>query len=178
MAIVYGIIKQHNGYINVYSEPENGTTFRIYLPVINKEMGSDQEIAVQALPKMGTETILLAEDDAAVRELEASILRKFGYEVILAEDGQDAVEKFVENQTKIRLILMDMIMPNKNGKQAFDEIRLLQPNIKVIFVSGYSGDIVRSRGEIDEDAELIMKPVNATELLNKVRNTIDKAEYF
>lgn len=178
MAIVYGIIKQHNGYINVYSEPGNGTTFRIYLPVISRKMVSEREIAVQALPKTGTETILLAEDDPGVRNLMASILGKFGYEVILAEDGRDAVEKFVENQTKIQLLLMDMIMPHKNGKQAFDEIRLLQPDIKVIFVSGYSADIVRSRGEIDADAELIMKPVNAAELLNKVRNTIDKAEYF
>jgi len=174
MAIVYGIIKQHNGYINVYSEPGRGTTFRIYLPVIGKEMVSDREIAAQTTPKMGTETILVAEDDPAVRNLMASILGKFGYEVILAEDGQDAVEKFAENQTKILLILMDMIMPNKNGKQAFDEIKLLQPDIKVIFVSGYSADIVRSRGEIDEDAELIMKPVNAAELLNAVRNTLDR----
>ncbi len=176
MAIVYGIIKQHNGYINVYSEPGNGTTFRIYLPVIAGEMVSDREIAVQAHPKTGTETILVAEDDPAVRELEASILGKFGYEVILAEDGRDAVEKFAENQAKIRLILMDMIMPNKNGKQAYDDIRLLQPDIKVIFVSGYSTDIVRSRGEIDEGADLIMKPVNASELLNAVRNTLDRAE--
>jgi CheY-like chemotaxis protein len=141
-------------------------------------MISDPEIAVQALPRMGTETILVAEDDPAVRKLEASILRKFGYEVILAEDGRDAVEKFAENQTKIQLILMDMIMPNKNGKQVYDEIRLLQPDIKVVFVSGYSADIVRSRGEIDADAELIIKPVNAAELLNTVRNSLDRAENY
>jgi polar amino acid transport system substrate-binding protein len=175
MAIVYGIIKQHNGYINVYSEPGIGTTFRIYLPFTSEEMFSDQEITVQALPKMGTETILVAEDDPAVREIEASILRKFGYEVILAEDGQDAVKKFTENQTKIQIILMDMIMPHKNGKQALDEIRLLNPDVKVVFVSGYSADIVRSRGEIDENAELIMKPVNSSELLNTVRNMLDRA---
>jgi two-component system, cell cycle sensor histidine kinase and response regulator CckA len=175
MAIVYGIIKQHNGYINVYSEPGIGTTFRIYLPFTSEEMFSDQEITVQALPKMGTETILVAEDDPAVREIEASILRKFGYEVILAEDGQDAVKKFTDNQTKIQIILMDMIMPHKNGKQALDEIRLLNPDVKVVFVSGYSADIVRSRGEIDENAELIMKPVNSSELLNTVRNMLDRA---
>ena len=174
MAIVYGIIKQHNGYINVYSEPGYGTTFRIYLPVISTEMVSEREIAAQALPQMGSGTILVAEDDPSVRELEASILRKFGYEVILAEDGQDAVEKFAENRSRIQLVLMDMIMPNKNGKQAFDEIRRLQPDIRIIFVSGYSADIVRSRGEIDEDADLIMKPVHAAELLSKVEEMFDK----
>ena len=176
MAIVYGIIKQHNGYVNVYSEPGNGTTFRIYLPVISNVMGSDEEITVQELPKMGTETILVAEDDAVVRELEATLLRKFGYKVILAEDGCDAVKKFAENQTKIQLILMDMIMPNMNGKQAFDEIQLLQPDIKIVFVSGYSADIVRSRGQIDAGAELVMKPVNTAELLHTVRKMLDRTK--
>ena len=129
----------------------------------------------QAKPPVSKLKILVAEDDPAVREIEASILRKFGYEVILAEDGQDAVKKFAENQTKIQIILMDMIMPHKNGKQALDEIRMLKPDIKVVFVSGYSADIVRSRGEIDENAELIMKPVNSSELLNTVRNMLDRA---
>jgi two-component system, cell cycle sensor histidine kinase and response regulator CckA len=176
MAIVYGIIKQHNGHINVYSEPGYGTTFRIYLPVTGKEKVSDEGTVVQALPRMGTETILVAEDDVTVRELEASVLRKFGYEVILAEDGRDAVEKFARNRTKIELVLMDMIMPNKNGKQAFDEIRMMRPDIRAVFVSGYSADIVRSRGDFDENAELIMKPVNATELLSKVRQMLDKPD--
>jgi PAS domain S-box-containing protein len=176
MAIVYGIIKQHNGYINVYSEPEKGTTYRIYLPVTSRDAASEAEFAVHATPQKGTETILVAEDDPAVREFEAAILKKFGYEVILAEDGCDAVRKYAENQSTIQLVLMDMIMPNKNGKQAYDEIRLLQPDIKVIFVTGYSADIVRSRGEIDEDVELVMKPINASELLNKIRSTLDKTE--
>ena len=101
MAIVYGIIKQHNGYINVYSEPGLGTTFRIYFPVAGNETAAEEGIAVQAMPEMGTGTILVAEDDAAVRELEATILSRFGYEVILAEDGRDAVEKFARNRTKI-----------------------------------------------------------------------------
>ncbi len=176
MAIVYGIIKQHNGYINVYSEPEKGTTYRIYLPVTSRDAASEAEFAVHATPQKGTETILVAEDDPAVREFEAAILKKFGYEVILAEDGCDAVRKYAENQSTIQLVLMDMIMPNKNGKQSYDEIRLLQPDIKVIFVTGYSADIVRSRGEIDEDVELVMKPINASELLNKIRSTLDKTE--
>jgi PAS domain S-box-containing protein len=176
MAIVYGIIKQHNGYINVYSEPEKGTTYRIYLPVTSRDAASEAEFAVHATPQKGTETILVAEDDPAVREFEAAILKKFGYEVILAEDGCDAVRKYAENQSTIQLVLMDMIMPNKNGKQAYDEIRLLQPDIKVIFVTGYSADIVRSRGEIDEDVELVMKPINASDLLNKIRSTLDKTE--
>ena len=175
MAIVYGIIKQHNGYINVYSEPENGTIFKIYLPIVSIGNTSEAALGTHQPPMMGSETILVAEDDPAVLEIEATILKKFGYEVIPAEDGSDAVRKYAENQSKIQLVLMDMIMPNKNGKQAFDEIRRLQPDAKVIFVSGYSADIVRSRGEIDEDIELIMKPINATELLNKIRASLDRS---
>lgn len=176
MAIVYGIVKQHNGYINVYSEPGVGTTFRIYLPVIGADAVSNENIAAGAMPPQGSGTILIAEDDPAVREMEAAMLRNFGYDVILAADGLDAVRKFSENRSRIQLVIMDMIMPGLNGKQAFDEMRKLQPDARAIFVSGYSADIVRSRGEIDENAELVMKPVQTAELLEKIRNTLNKPQ--
>ena len=174
MAIVYGIIKQHNGYINVYSEPEQGTLFRIYLPVISREQPDEEETAVPVSPQRGTETILVVEDDESVRNLEASILQKFGYQVITAVDGQDGIDKFKENREEIKLVVMDIIMPQKSGKQASDEIRMIQPGIRVLFTSGYPADIVQSRGEIDEGAELVMKPLNASELLAKIRNILDR----
>ncbi len=174
MAIVYGIVQQHKGVIHVDSVPGKGTTFKIYLPIILLETSPKRRAEAHKPPRNGTETILVVEDDPAVRDIEVSILTRFGYSVIEAEDGNDAVLKFAENQSKIHLVLMDMIMPNKNGKQAFDEIRRLQPDIKIIFVSGYSADIVRSRGKFDEDFELLRKPINASDLLHRVRKMLDR----
>ena len=172
MSIVYGIIKQHNGYINVYSEPEKGSTFRLYFPVVNEGPLTSEEVA--ALPIAGgSETILVVEDDPDVRKFEVSILEKFGYTVIVAENGQDAVEKFTANQKTIALVMTDMIMPQKGGKQAYDEIRKLRPDIKALFASGYPAEIVRTRCEISPETEIIMKPVSAPELLRKLREILD-----
>ncbi|WP_026840524.1 PocR ligand-binding domain-containing protein [Citrifermentans bremense] len=175
MAIVYGIIKQHSGIINVYSEPGHGTTFRIYLPVQEAERGgSDPQVVPVQAPIGGSETILLAEDDAEVRKLAVSILSQYGYEVIQAVDGQDVVEKFAANREKIAMILMDMIMPKKNGKVAYDEISLLQPGVKVMYSSGYTADFIQNRGVSEEGIELVMKPVQPMELLRKVREMLDR----
>ncbi|WP_224982989.1 PocR ligand-binding domain-containing protein [Geomonas agri] len=175
MAIVYGIIKQHSGIINVYSELGHGTTFRIYLPLQQPKAGEAdvQDAQVQA-PVGGSETILLAEDDAEVRELVVSILSLYGYQVIQAVDGRDVVEQFAANRDKVALILMDMIMPKKNGKEAYEEISLLQPGVKVLYSSGYTADFIQNRGVSEEGIELIMKPVQPLELLRKVREMLDR----
>lgn len=174
MAIVYGIVKQHHGFINVYSEPQIGTTFRIYIPLIEKELATDDEIVTPAQPKGGTETILVAEDDAEVRALVQEILTGFGYHVISAEDGEDAVEKFAAHSGAVKLVLMDIIMPKKNGKEACCEIRQLNPDVKVLYSSGYTLDIIQSRDVLDEGAELIIKPVQPLELLRKIRELLDR----
>lgn len=174
MAIVYGIVKQHRGFINVYSEPQIGTTFRIYIPLMEHELATDEEIAAPEPPKGGTETILVAEDDAAVRALVQEVLAGFGYTVISAGDGQDAVEKFAAHSAEVRLVLMDIIMPGKNGKEACHEIRQLAPDVKVLYSSGYTLDIIQSRDVLDEGAELIMKPVQPLELLRKIRELLDR----
>ncbi|MBU5612996.1 PocR ligand-binding domain-containing protein [Geomonas azotofigens] len=175
MAIVYGIVKQHNGVINVYSEPGRGTTFRIYLPVEETARKGEGGQAEPVQPVQGgSETILLAEDDAEVRELVVSILSRYGYEVIQAVDGQDVVERFVANRDRIAMILMDMIMPKKNGKEAYDEISSLQPGVKVLYSSGYTADFIQNRGVSEDGIELIMKPVQPMELLRKVREILDR----
>jgi polar amino acid transport system substrate-binding protein len=174
MSIVYGIIKQHNGFINVYSEPGQGTTFRIYLPVYQAEGPvKGAEAAPVILPQGGSETILLAEDDADVRNLMVSVLTKFGYRVIQAVDGEDAVEKFAAHRGSISMIVMDMIMPKKNGKAAYDEICLQSPQVKVLYSSGYTADFIQNRGVSGKEVELIMKPVQPMELLRKVRAMLD-----
>jgi PAS domain S-box-containing protein len=174
MAIVYGIVKQHHGFINVYSEPQIGTTFRIYIPLIEKELATDEEVITLSPPKGGTETILVAEDDTAVRTLVQEILTSFGYVVIPAVDGQDAVEKFRANMDTVKLILMDIIMPKMNGKEACREIRQFNTDVKVLYSSGYTLDIIQNRDVLDEGAELIMKPVQPLELLRKVRELLDR----
>jgi polar amino acid transport system substrate-binding protein len=175
MAIVYGIVKQHNGFINVYSEPDQGTTFRIFMPIYKtNQQVQDDKLVIVSPPQGGTETILLVEDDDGVRVLIESILAGYGYNVIQAVDGQDAVEKFSKNKSSIAMIIMDMIMPKKNGKEAYDAISLLQANVKVLYSSGYTADFIKSRGVSEEGVELIMKPVQPMELLRKIREILDR----
>ena len=173
LSIVYGIIKQHNGFINVYSEPGVGTTFSIYLPLVDADIHSKTDLVDEMLRK-GTETILVADDDAALLELTEKILRQFGYTVIAAVDGVDAVHKFSEHQAGIDLVVLDIIMPKMNGKEAFDEIRKIRPDMKSIFISGYTADIIHDRGMLDESLEFIAKPLRPIDLLHKVREVLDK----
>jgi PAS domain S-box-containing protein len=173
MAIVYGIVCQHNGFINVYSEPGMGTIFRVYLPLAEEKQGDHEEKTGPTAPQGGNETILLAEDDAGVRRLESTVLTQFGYDVIEAEDGQDAVDKFAANRDRIALILMDMIMPKKNGKEAYAEICRLKPGVRILYCSGYTAEFMQSRGVSEEGIDLITKPVQPMELLRKIREKLD-----
>ncbi|MEI6704550.1 MAG: ATP-binding protein, partial [Deltaproteobacteria bacterium] len=174
MAIIYGIVKQHNGFINVYSEPGHGTTFRIYLPMDEKTNGFQATKPEPAPPEGGNETILVAEDDPSVCVLVAKLLERHGYNVILAEDGVEAVEKFMAHQDIIRLVLMDMIMPKKNGMEAYEEISRIKPGVKLLFSSGYPAEFIENRGVSEKAFELIVKPVQPMELLRRVREMLDK----
>jgi len=175
LSMVYGIIKQNNGHIHVSSEPGGGTSFKIWLPSLAKagRIQSAADVPDKSHQK-GTETLLVAEDDADIRAVMELLLVDAGYRVILAVDGQDAVEKFKENREEIRLVLLDMIMPRKSGKEAYDEIRRLEPNVRFLFSSGYVADYIKTRGELAEGAELIFKPVHPTDLLRKVRELLDR----
>ncbi|MBI5142355.1 MAG: PAS domain S-box protein [Nitrospirae bacterium] len=176
LSIIYGIIRQHNGFINVHSEPGRGTTFKIYLPIEQSVIERTTASAVPASPPGGTETILLAEDDDTVRELSRTVLTASGYTVITAMDGEDAISKFTEHKGDIKLVILDMIMPKKTGKQAYDELRSMKPGIRVLFVSGYTADMIHRDGMLIQDIDLISKPVSPTELLKKVRNVLDKGD--
>ncbi|WP_246037985.1 response regulator [Geomonas terrae] len=173
MAIVYGIIQQHKGSIRVSSTPGYGTTFTIELPLLTVETSLGQDQVAPFEPPSGTETILVAEDDPSVRNLVEMVLTKHGYQVILADDGQEVVERFALHQNGIGLVLMDIIMPRKNGIDAFDEIRKVRPDAKVLFTSGYTADFIQSRG-MQEGVELIMKPVQPSELLRRVREVLER----
>ncbi len=172
LSIVYGIIKQHDGYINVYSEPGKGTTFKIYLPLIKAEAEREMPEAMLS-PETGNETLLLAEDDKEVRAFTREILTEFGYVVIEASDGEDAIAKFTENKDRIQLLLLDVIMPKKNGKEAYDEIKRIRPDMRALFMSGYTADVIHKKGIVDEGLNFILKPVSPTVLLKKVRDMLD-----
>ncbi len=173
LAVVYGIIKQHEGAINVYSEQGRGTIFQIYLPLI-AGLENETKSSVAERPTGGTETILLAEDDENVRNLTRAVLEDFGYHVIIAKDGQDAVNKYIESKDRIRLLLFDIIMPKKTGKEAYDAIRTMTPGVKALFLSGYAPDVVRQRVLIDDGMPVINKPISPTELLKQVREALDR----
>jgi CheY-like chemotaxis protein len=171
LAMVYGIVKQHGGHINVYSEPGKGTTFKIYLPLVKTE--EESKPAVPTPVRKGTETVLVAEDDVSVRKLTREVLEKAGYTVIVAEDGEDALHKFIENKDAIRLLVFDVIMPKKNGQEAFREIRKVKPDIKVIFLSGYTTDLLHKDWTMEEGMTFLPKPVSPNELARKVRDVLD-----
>jgi PAS domain S-box-containing protein len=174
LAVVYGIIKQHDGFINVYSEPGKGTTFHMYLPATTSEDRVLCKPTTKTLHKGGTETILVAEDDERLRKLYEIVLTHSGYKVIMAEDGQDAIAKFIENGDRIQLAILDMIMPKKSGKEAYDEILKIRPEIKVIFASGHTADRIGKDGLIMNNINLITKPASPKDLLKMVREVLDR----
>jgi PAS domain S-box-containing protein len=175
LSIVYGIIKQHNGYISVYSMPGKGTTFSIYLPMVAMmHAGVEENKELLEEIKGGSETILIAEDNNEVRKLTNEILTDKGYTVIEAVDGDEAVWKFMEHKDEIDLLLLDVVMPKKNGKETYEEIQKIRPNIKVIFSSGYTRDVVLNKGIHNRSANFISKPIMPDHLLKKVRQVLDK----
>lgn len=173
LSIIYGIIKQHGGYVSVNSEPGKGTTFNTYIPVTTSKVEEPAPKDFIA-PMGGLETILLAEDDDDVRNFTNMILEEFGYTVIKAVDGEEAVKKFIKNKDNIDLLLFDLVMPKKNGKDAYEEIKKLKPDIKALFASGYASDFIHKKEIIEQGLNFISKPVPPREMLKKVREVLDK----
>jgi two-component system cell cycle sensor histidine kinase/response regulator CckA len=174
LAIVYGIVKQHNGYINVYSEPRRGTTFKIYLPAFKTDAKPIQPAGPPAPPKRGTETVLLAEDDTILRNLARAVLEGHGYIVIEAVDGQEAIDKLRLYQDRIQLLIVDVVMPKKNGKEVYEEAQRITPGLKALFASGYPADIIQKKGILEEGIKFVSKPIAPVDLLRKVRDVLDE----
>jgi signal transduction histidine kinase len=173
LSMVYGIVKQHNGIIEMDTGTEQGTTFSIYLPLVELAL-KEQPSSAKALQKGNLETILVAEDDATVMGFLKRLLETNGYNVITATNGEDAVKEFSNNSADISLVLLDVIMPKKNGKEAFDEIVRIKPDIKAIFISGYTNDVIDWKCTLTEDVYLIQKPVQPSLLLTKLREALEK----
>lgn len=170
----YSIIKDHDGFIDVTSSLDKGTVFKIYLPIAdNREVVREKkEESLKDLPQ-GSGTILVADDDIFVRGFLKELLTEFGYNVILATNGADAVKKFEENMDKIDLLLIDIIMPYRHGKAAHDEIKRLRPDMKIIFMSGYPEYVLVEKGLSVSDIEYIPKPIRSAALIKKIQQVMN-----
>jgi len=172
LSIVYGLVKQLNGYIHIQSESRIGTAVNIYFPLVMEE--PEEAAFVQlSVPKGRGETLLVAEDDPDVRSFIRTVLEEFGYCVIEAIDGMDAVTKFRENSDRIKVAIFDIIMPKKNGRDAYLEIRKAYPEVKAIFVSGYTGEFLSEEGILKEGLHFLPKPVVPWSLLEKVQEVLE-----
>ncbi len=172
LSTVYGIVKQHNGYITVDSEPHQGTTFRMYLPLV--DTAEQCEAQPPEAVRGGTETVLVAEDEPGVRRLITEILQAYGYTTVEARDGEHAINVFTKNKGTINLIIMDVVMPKKNGKEVYEEIRKSSRDMKIIFVSGHTAEVVFDRGIYDVAVDYLPKPLKPNKLLQKVREVLDR----
>jgi len=173
LAMVYGLVKQHAGYINVYSEPALGTTFRIYVPTSTEEQALPEPAVSEDMPT-GTETILVVEDEAAIRRSVQRILERQGYRVLTAENGQQAMEFLRDNGPSLDLVITDLVMPKLSGMQLFEAAQTRGVAVKFLFTSGYSEiDVSKARPE-GRDVPFLRKPWTVAELLGKVREAIDQ----
>jgi len=174
LATVYGIVKQSDGDISVESEPGHGTTFRIYFPLVDEaaeKYGQPQLAQLQ----VGTETILLAEDAAAVRVAARQILERLGYTVLEAPTGRDALSIASKRLSPIHLLLTDVVMPEMSGRELTEQFARLRPDAKVLYMSGYTDDAIVRHGILRPGIEYLQKPFSPDTLARKVREVLDSS---
>ena len=175
LAMVYGIVKQSGGYVWVYSEPGRGSSFKIYLPRIEDETSVGGNIRTpesRSLPR-GSETILLVEDEKGVRELTREYLQMCGYSVIEAENGHTALELASMHAGPVQLLMTDVVMPGISGRELADRVKRLRPEIKILYMSGYTDQAVVHHGILESDAILLQKPFTLAALASKLRELLN-----
>lgn len=171
LSTVYGIVKQHGGMVNLYSEPGNGTTVKLYFPVA-EQRAADVGPRVAGPVRGGSEKVLVVEDDREVRNVVADVLRSFGYNVIPASDGHEAME-IIREDSALQLVLSDVVMPNMGGRELMEAARLLRPNLRFLLTSGYSENAVHHGFILDPTINFLSKPYGMDTLARKVRETLD-----
>ncbi len=176
LATVYGIVKQSGGYIWVYSEPGRGATFKVYLPCV--ELAGEPVAAPQPPARAlgGTETILFAEDEPAVRNLARRVLEKHGYTLLLAATGRDGVQLAEQHGSPIDLLVTDVVMPEMGGRELAQRLTARQPGLKVLYLSGYTDDAIVHHGVLDAGVAFLQKPFKPDELVRKIREVLDDTQ--
>lgn len=173
LATVFGIVKQHGGSIWVYSEPGKGSTFKIYLPPMAEGPRSPAAASEAPTNLRGSETVLVVEDSEDVRSLTCSILARYGYKVLAAASGREALEIAGVHDGPIHLLLSDVVMPEMNGRELHQELAQRHPGLAVLFMSGYTDNVIAHHGILDADVHFIQKPFSIKSLAQRVRETID-----
>jgi CheY-like chemotaxis protein len=172
LSSVYGIVKQSGGFIHAYSEPGDGSSFKVYFPAVEAPPDVVPEKRREEAVRGGTETILLAEDEGSLRALAERILTGLGYTVLIARDGEEAVEVLGRNG-KVDLAVLDVVMPRMGGKEAYEEMRKGNPNLKVLFMSGYSAEAGHESFVLNPGTPFLPKPYTPSSLARKVREVLD-----
>jgi hypothetical protein len=173
LATVYGIVTQAEGTVRIYSEPGIGTTFTAMFPTTEAIAVSPEPTAAAAAQSAGGETVLVVEDEEAMREVTRRILSRNGYEVITARGGEDALATIRAHQGRIDLLLTDVVMPQMLGKEVAERSAALLPGLRVLYMSGYAHPVLTSQGTLAEGVTLLEKPFSAPVLLAKVREALD-----
>jgi CheY-like chemotaxis protein len=166
-------VQQSGGSIWVYSEPNQGTSFKVYLPRLEAPVKSDEEKPALELVPRGSETVLLVEDEEVVRGLATHILEDAGYKVLAARDGAEAIQLCTQPDEQIDLLLTDVVMPETSGKEVADRVTKLVPHLRVLFMSGYTDEAIVHHGVLDSNVEFIQKPFTPLGLSKKVREVLD-----
>jgi CheY-like chemotaxis protein len=174
LAVVYGIVKQHKGYIIASSQSGQGARFDIYLPLQQGSAIQESSKVVRKSILRGTETLLVAEDENEVRELFGAFLEELGYKVFLASDGEEALETFSAHHQAIDLVILDVLLPKLSGPKVYDQMRSLRPNLPCLFFTGYSEEIVRRHFDQNSEIQVLRKPITFEELGRKVREVLDQ----
>jgi PAS domain S-box-containing protein len=176
LATVYGILKQNGGFINVYSEPGHGTTFKIYLP---RHAGEDPAVEARKQASISSsrgETVLLVEDELSLLEMIRQVLERLGYRVLAADTPGEAIRLAEAHPCSIDLLITDVVMPGMNGRDLAERLQALYPNLKVLFMSGYTADAIVHHDVLEQGVHFVQKPFNLTDLAHKVRQAIGKQE--
>jgi PAS domain S-box-containing protein len=175
LATIYGIVKQNNGFINVYSEPGQGATFKIYLPRLVANEATDMTMPEKKAAIGGTETILLVEDEPSILRMTRMMLERKGYNVLSSATPADAVEKATNHFGAIDLLMTDVVMPEMNGRDLAAKVKVFHPDIRLLFMSGYTADVIAHQGVLDAGVAFIQKPFSLADMTEKVRNILDSA---
>jgi len=175
LCTVYGIVKQNNGFINVYSEPGTGTTIKIYLPRFKSETLSDISDKITDSLRHGNETILITEDEEEYLGFCQVLLKKLGYTVLAAKSPGEAIKITQNYKEKIHILITDVVMPDMNGRELMEQIKTIKPDIKCLYMSGYTANIITHRGVLDEGINFIQKPFSIKTISQRLRDVLDRS---